>query len=377
VPAPRPVPPEVRITLHTPGVQPLDLALSYPLDPHLAALLRTIHESGDVKHVLECRMHDDAPGLRDFRQADGRVHGIWLYLRTNPNAAKGDFPLVLCHWPGSGIRGNHAVPSPMTAEHRRRQEYIALRGQASGYHVDLEKSLARGTRSDVVIVGDTTMTAEVQQSGITLPTVLRRDRAAARAGATPAWFADVKNPGYAFQVAHVETNERHGMHPRMWTVSTGPRRIEQEKCRPGTDRPCPKTRNWCGDWHPIWTPIPQLTVDDVVERVPAAELVRFHTGTGQGTILCSPADRDLWLQDHPELALPGRLRRQRSGDARSGIRHNEQVEASLRQRLLNERRCSHCGEPIGAYPFDLHPRCYFHVHLAWSEPGPDQPEGVA
>lgn len=359
------MPSDVRITLHTPGVAPLDLTLSYPLDRNLAALLRTIHEGGTGKHTLECRMHDDSPALRDLRQADGRVHGIWLYLRTNPHAARGDFPLLLCHWPGSGIRGDHTVPSLMTTEHRRRQEYIALRGQAAGYHVDLEKSLARGTRSDVVIVGDNTMAAEVQQSAITLPTVLRRDRAAARAGATPAWFADTKKPGYAFKVAHVETNERHGMHPRTWTVSTGPRRIEHEKCRAGADRPCPNGRNWCGDWHPIWVPMPRLTVDDVVERVPAGALVRFNTGTRQGTILTSPVDRELWLYDHPEVA-PAARRPGRRGDAEQGVSHAYQTEAALRQRLAHERRCSHCREPLGEHPFDLHPRCYFRANFAWS-----------
>jgi len=325
----------VRITLNEPGKEPRDITLSYPLDPTHAELLRALHAAGNSKGVLECRMHDDDPALCDLHRPDGRIRGAWLYLRTNPHAAEtGAFELSLCHWPGSPFAGSHAVPSLMTDEHRRRQVYIARRGEDAGYAVELERSLAPGTRSDVVIAGTETLTAEVQQSGISVGTVVRRDRRVVAVGATPAWFADAKNPRYAFQVAHVETNEREGMDPRMWTVSSGPRVIEHERCGPGARRPCPVGRNWCGRWHPIWVPAPGLTVDDVVEQVPAGAMIRLDTGGRQGVVLTTPEHRDGWLSEQrprdPEVDMP----RQRYGG--SAIRHPNYSITALR-RAVTER----------------------------------------
>jgi hypothetical protein len=130
-------------------------------------------------------MHDDDPLLWDRRDPHGRVRGAWLLLRRNPFALPGAFPLLLCHWPNSFVAGTYPVPGRMTLEHRRRQEYIARRGTAAGYEVAVEKSLGRGTRSDVVVKGEAILAAEVQQTGIELREVLRRSRAAVKAGATP------------------------------------------------------------------------------------------------------------------------------------------------------------------------------------------------
>jgi hypothetical protein len=360
---------DVRITIHEAGLPPRDLTLCYPLDPDHAALLRALHEGGDVRGVLECRMHDDDPRLRDLRQPDGRIHGVWLYLRTNPHAAATRaFPLLLCHWPGTGLSGTHAIPSTMTPEHRARQEYIARRGDDAGYQVDVEKSLARGIRSDVVVTGSAVLAAEVQQSDITVAEVVRRTRKATEAGATSTWFADRRNLPWAFRVPFVATNERTGLACGQWTVATGARILDHERCDARARRPCPDGRNWCGRWHPIWEPMPGMTVDDVVEQVPAGQLVRLDTGTGQGTILCRPVDRDEWLTAHPPVdAQTPRKRRIRDADGQ--LRHPDYAADSLRRRLTAEvRRCGGCGEPLGSHPFDLHPRCYFRTHLGWSSP---------
>lgn len=332
-------PAEVRITLFAPGMHPLDITLSYPLDPLHDQLLRTIHEGGNGKGLIECRMHDDEPRLRDLREVDGRIHGAWMYLRTNPYAEdQNAFPLSLCHWPRGIVSGSHAVPSRTTPEHRRRQEYIACRGSAAGYGVELEKSIASGTVSDVVIRGTETLTAEVQQSGIKLATLLRRDRLVAATDAVPAWFADDKNPPWRFKVAHVETNQRQGMDPGQWTVSSGPRILEHERCGPGSRRPCPDGRNWCNKSHPIWVPMTGVTVDHIVEQVPDGGLVRLRTGTEQGTILTRPKDRTEWLEQYPEIVSDDRSRRSRSHDtAGQRISHSNYAAAALRERIQLER----------------------------------------
>lgn len=346
-------PRDVRVTVYLPGMLAQDLTLRYPLHPEHDALLRSIYEDGRVEGVIECRMHDEDPGLWDRRDTDGRVRGAWLYLRRNPYAAPNAFPLLLCHWPNSFVRGTHTVPSPMTSEHRRRQEYIARRGSAAGYEVALEKSLARGTRSDVVVKGDVmTLAAEVQQTGITLGDVLRRTDKAISVGATPTWFADHKNPPWAFRVPHVETNERLGMNPGTWTVATGPRMLESERCQPGARVNCPRGRNWCGRTHLLWVPMLRVTVDAVVEMVPAGGLVRVVTGTGQGTILARPRDRDSWWEEHPpdepdDIPVPKRG----AGDGR--IRHRDYPAGKLRARLdVEPRQCGtqHLGQVDGAAP---------------------------
>lgn len=322
-------PTDVHITVLLSGHQPQDITLSYPLDPEHEALLRALHEEGGIKGRLECRMHDDDPALRDLRSADERVHEAWLYLRTRPGTTQ----LTLCHWPNGIVTGSHAVPSTMTPEHRRRQEYIALRGADAGYDVELEKSYARGTRSDVVVQGAHTLAAEVQQSGITVAAVLRRTGKATAAGATVTWFAD-EQPSWAFRVPTAVTNDRLGMDPGMWTVATGPRLLDSEKCGPSSRRPCPAGRNWCGRWHRFWEPMPGITVDHIVEMVPGGGLVRLDTGTKQGTVLTTPANRDAWLDEHPpepgQIVIPN----QRVHD---GITHNPYSAKSLRSRIEREQ----------------------------------------
>jgi hypothetical protein len=348
-------PPEVRITVFLPGSPPQDITLSYPLDPAHAELLRDLHEAGNERGRIECRMHDDDPKLRDLRSQDGRLHEAWLLLRHHPHR-KGQF--VLAHWPNSHVKGSHDVPPGMLAEHRAQQEYIAARGQASGSEVDLEKSLAPGSRCDVVVRGRVAvLAAEVQISPIATATVLRRTRLVTAAGATSTWFASLRNPPWAFKAPHVETNRRDGMAPRTWTVATGPRVLEWERCRPGSrlGRCAARRRNWCGAWHPLWTPMPGLTVDDVVERVPAGELVRLDTGTRQGSILTEPRFRDAWLNERgPDV------RRTEGREHSAGpLRHADYSASALRERIGSDTEArvplavEALGAPAGSLPLGM------------------------
>ena len=296
---------EVRVTLNFRGPA-RDITLTYPLTAEHERMLTRLHEtSGKQPGYLECRMHDDDPALADKRGPDGRIPNTWLYLRRDPRSGL----LLLCHWPGGPVRGKHELPYRMSDEHRRRQEYIVARGQAAGHQVETEKTMTGGsTTSDVVLRGSVTMTAEAQPETTTLRTVLRRDAAIAGVGVTPTWFADRKDPQWAFRVAHVETNSRLGLDPHTWPVSTGPRSLERERCTPRSRfRSCPESRrNWCGQWHGFWVPKPGLTVDDVVEQTPAGDLVRLDTGRRQGVILTTPHDRDEWLDTIPEQRTPVR-----------------------------------------------------------------------
>jgi hypothetical protein len=78
--------------------------------------------------------------------------------------------------------------------------------------------------------------------------------------------------------------------------------------------------------------MPRVTVDTVVEMVPAGELVRVVTGTGQGTILARPSDQDQWWEEHPPAPDSTVIPEQRgSGDGR--VRHRDYSAVKLRARL--------------------------------------------
>lgn len=368
-------PPAVRVTVAHPGSDPLELELTYPLDPQLDELLWALHRSGVDQGVIECRMHDDDPALRDLREEDGRIHGAWLYLRQIDDISRpGHKRLVLCHWPRGIVRGSHDVPSLMTPEHRRRQEYVALRGQACGYDVLFERKLDNGFQPDVLIKGGTAaLSAEIQMSDISVASVIRRTGKAAEAGATSVWFPGGKNPAWAFKAPHVETNERPGFDPRTWTVTTGPRMLEHERCTAGSRLgSCPNGRNWCHGWHWLWTPIAGLAVDDIVEQVPAGALVRLDTGTKQGVILARPADQRAWADE--QATRSARQDRRRLPDMAGHLRHHPQQTAALRERIQKEQthvavprqrahvdagRCVSCGEFPRGYNSDVCTRCFF------------------
>ena len=326
--------PEVRITvdrnLDGDGV---DLTLSYPLTGGQDRLLWELYDAENRPGVIECRMHDDDPRLRRYRHADGRVHGAWLLLARWPGQPG---RLLLKHWPGGIVAGSHAVPSRMTAEHRHRQEYIAARGASCGYAVELEKKLVTGFRPDVVVAGAAaTMAAEVQMVPITPASLTRRANGAAAAGLESVWFPGVAARTYAFKVAHVETNERFGMAPRQWTVTTGPRTLMRERCTPSARQPCRSRRSgWCGKWHPIWEPMHGLVVDDVVEQVPSGALVRLDTGRRQGVILTRPTDRDDYLAEF-DMPTP---RSPQPGEHRTTPNHAAYPADRLARRLLLDRQ---------------------------------------
>jgi hypothetical protein len=112
---------------------------------------------------------------------------------------------------------------------------------------------------------------------------------------------------------------------------------------------------WCGRLHPLWSPMFGLVVDDVVERVPAGELVRLDTGTKQGTVLTTPRDRGLWLEHSAEKPAPSQ--RQRSSTA-GGIRHNPYAAEKLRGRLeLPAQRVSTEEPAIVPVPRAERPTC--------------------
>lgn len=87
------------------------------------------------------------------------------------------------------------------------------------------------------------MAAEVQMVAISPGSLTRRANGARAAGLESVWFPGAAARSYVFQVPHVETNERLGMAPRQWTVTTGPRTLVRERCTPSARQRCPDRRS--------------------------------------------------------------------------------------------------------------------------------------
>lgn len=300
--------PDIHITLHSDTGPPRDITFSYPLDPGYEGLLRGIRDNGNRPGLIECRMHDNDPTLADLRSADGRLHGAWLGVAKWPNS---DTRLALRHWPSGPVAGlpPHPVPGRMSDEHRWKQDYIYACGDRNGYPSSTEERVSSGRKIDVAVVGTAAkMASEVQVSPISRATVVKRTKEDVAAGYVSVWFPGHANPDYRFRVPCIETNRLEHLKPGGWTVTTGPRMLEHERCNASSRIPCPDRRSgWCGGWHHMWVPMPGLAVDDVVEKVPAGTLVQLDTATAQGVILTTPADRDTFVADMlPRQRVPAR-----------------------------------------------------------------------
>lgn len=392
--------PDVRITVFHPEWEDArDVVLSDPLGPRMNALLWSLHDKYGGRKIVECRMHDDDPKLADHRSQDGRVHGIWLTLcgirdlEARQAGDVGAMRLILRHWPRSGF-SSHSVPRPMTEDHIKGQEYMAERGQDFGHGVVCNRAFSSTNRcrADVRISGSAAvMAAEIQVSDIETPSVLKRTGKAADAGATSIWFPMMESlPLWHAKVSCVSTNQIVGLEPRSWTVTTGPRLLEDERCAPGSrHQPCPvRGKGWCGRIHPLWAPMSvvlekKVTVDDIVEQFPDGGLVQLDTGTGQGVIVTTPADREKWLDYRS--GIEGQKTKTKTPpqprETQQLLRHPEYSVDLLRERLGREpggapsafvptlppgaapvresARCNRCSSECPAWMISRHGLCGF------------------
>jgi hypothetical protein len=357
--------PDVRITVTIPGERPEELTLSYPLDPRHNELLWYLHDWHGGEQVIECRMHDDDPKLANLRDSDGRVRGIWMAACKHPTH---DDRLYLRHWPnGPAGPGRHDVPHPMTELHIKGQEQMAEHGQRVGWDVACNRPFSTENlcRADVRITGPAaTLAGEIQVSKIGTSSVLKRTRKAAEAGATSVWFPLLSGrPPWTLQVPSVSTNENPGGLPYSWTVTSGVRRLEEERCKPGSRfGRCPLGRiAHCNKIHPLWVPFALveergLAVEDIVEWFPGGGLVRLDAGAKRGVILTTPRDRETWLAFQEEVAAASTrlvVPRPRGTDGR--LRHAPVSASRLLPRLEREagqsvtaRLCDQCLDALRA-----------------------------
>lgn len=332
--------PDVRITVHRLFGEPRDFTLGYPLPPELHEMLATIYREFNGRgapdgQVIEDRMHPRLP------RATRGVPGGWLTIASirDPDRGPTARRWRLAHWPGSKIDGRHDVPSRMTPDHLKGQEYIGLRinEHGSGYHGVPEKSVAKGTISDVVAFdrdGAPSATFEIQYSGLASGRAVRRDKAVERAGIPATWLGSTDSrPEWADRVPWLGANRREGMARGSWTVASGRRAIEMEPCRPGARQDCQIGRNWCYDEHPLWQPRGG-TVDDIVDGIIAGELQRFDTG--KSLVIATPADCQRWIDYYrtPKVARLAEKENRRRESTNSITHNNAYPEAKILASML-------------------------------------------
>jgi hypothetical protein len=329
------------------------------LDATTTAIIAEVYQ-GCSAGVLECREHDNDPKLEEFRTPDGRVHGVWVYLR-NLTKSDGSKWWVVSHSPNGVVPGvfrSHEVQANKSDQHRWQQDYYERAARDAGYDTKQEDgTVVPGRVVDVRITGPAGVFAiEVQHSFEGVRKVRHRHAKGLAAGVTSVWSADHRAPDWAFRVPHVETNKlEDGVRPRgSWTVTTGPRTLEMATCSPGNFQRCPERgrRNFCGRWHPTWLPKHDITVDDIAQMVPAGQLVVLDTSAKQGTILVTPRDREVWLNELG-LLIP-QQRTETNPDNHCAYQPNLKAPATscvvCGQNLLLIRpgrdTCARCGEKV-------------------------------
>ena len=304
------------------------------------------------REIVECREHDDSsdPELVSRRDSDGRVRGIYIYLKKLHEGTPAE-RWVVVHFDG---RAKHHLPSGESAEHRRDKDEFCTAADAVGYEARQEEPLpGRGT-ADVLIRGPIrSIDVEVQRSHQTRATALHRTRRNRSDLIEPIWSSDrITEWNRDNAVANIRTNGLpEGHSPRdTWLVVGGVRDVLPEQCSPRIGGQCSKLGRgrFCGGWHArLRPPERALRVYEVVERAPADDLVRLNAGRRHGFPLVTPAHRDLWIElESTEAAV--RVPEQRRGRApihraelRSGF--GAVIDRHAREAVISYGpRCTRC-----------------------------------
>lgn len=338
-----------------------DFELGHDMTRRSHDLAESLHERCSEtakrgREQVECRMHDDDPRFATTRQdpTDGRVHGVYVYLRKMHQGTSAE-KWVVGHFDGQAA---HHVPVGESEAHRRGKNEWGTAGTVAGYPVEVDKRrLSTGVKPDVLIHGPAALIAvEYQRYHLKKPSAQGRNRNIIAGGARPVWSADrLTGWNSANTVPNVRTNELpEGHSPRdTWFVVGGARFVQAELCSPRNGTACPTkgAGRFCGRYHPRFEPMRGLRVYDVAERAPAGDLVTLYAGRRQGHILVTPAGRNLWADltgtEPSAVDRPPPVREAFGGEAACRFEPTPAFDAVLNRRSRagagSPQRCTTCG----------------------------------
>jgi hypothetical protein len=205
-----------------------------------------------------------------------------------------------CHYELSQC-GSMRIPAPMSDEHKRQVDYWARAAVSVGWTVELQRSLATGTRPDAVIRGPVDTGIEVQRHEMTARSAVARTDKAGLGNILEVWFTSrTPAPKWAYKVPSVmeSTLPWDVTPPPGSAVATGLRTIVPARCSVENFHRCPESgRRQCGRQHPVDRPWHGVLIDEVAAQVPAGEIVpmRFRrTSRTSDVFLVAPASLALY-----------------------------------------------------------------------------------
>ncbi|MFI8348058.1 hypothetical protein [Streptomyces sp. NPDC085596] len=235
--------------------------------PEWSGLLKEI--TTPIQHrdreLLQCLQHHET----GYCPAEDEGRSPWMTIRRR--TVSGVTTLVAAHLP---VRGK-STPEE-SDRHKAFKERIERAAHRHGLNVEQEVRTGDGkVRTDVLVTGSAEQIGwEAQYSPVTAPTVLRRSAAAAEREIQPLWVTNDDRSALIDRTSWVRVDDwswREILNRPAMLVRGGVRHLQDWKCMPSSERPCPVNVSSCGNLRAVWDlpglclpPRPATAVDDLV-----------------------------------------------------------------------------------------------------------------
>ncbi|MEE1782818.1 hypothetical protein PUR71_07805 [Streptomyces sp. SP17BM10] len=253
------------------------------------------------RELLECLEHH-----RDgCCQAEEDDRAPWMTIRRRTVGGRTD-------WVAAHLPVRHAPTAEENAKRNAMKERIARVAERHGLHADVEARAADGRiRTDVLVTGGSGLRIgwEAQYAPISAETVRRRSRRAAEHGIVPLWVTDSDRSTVVERAPWARVDKfgwREIASSLAMVVRAGVRHLQQWKCLPSSERPCPVNGSHCNRFHTGWylpalclPAKPPTEVDELVVASADGEFVPMRVPS-QGDprsvsrMWVPAADRDRW-----------------------------------------------------------------------------------
>ncbi|MFJ8477584.1 hypothetical protein [Kitasatospora sp. NPDC094011] len=220
--------------------------LGHPDRPGLLAEITTPIDRRE-RDLLQCLEHHRDGACQ--AEEDGR--SPWMAIRRRTLGGR-------TTWVAAHLPVRHTPTAEESAKHRAMKERIARVAERHGLQAEVEARAVDGRiRTDVLVTGASGLRIgwEAQYSPISADTVRRRSRAAAERGIVPLWVTDSDRSSVVERAPWARVDEfgwREIASSIAMVVRGGVRHLQQWKCLPSSQRPCPDNGSACGRFHAAW-----------------------------------------------------------------------------------------------------------------------------